>query len=321
MNRYSLAHVTQFEYDAPVSDSYNEVRLRPVQDDLQSCLSFRLNTNPPAASSTHLDYYGNTVHYFNVLREHRELRIEATSVVLVQAAPPLPTRSVALSALAGMRESMDEHYDFLSVTDYVPHDHGVRELGIQAERESDGSCAGFAATAMRLVHGAFRYEKGATHVHSSIRDTLTTGAGVCQDFSHILLALLRIHGLPARYVSGYHVPAKPNGHEANGVEEVIGGHASHAWVEVFIPEQGWFGLDPTLGAPIVGQHVRIAYGRDYGDVAPIRGVYKGNAGQHMSVDVGLRPALDDNGCEHMLERVSPGGASPTGPSQQPQQQQ
>jgi transglutaminase-like putative cysteine protease len=319
MNRYGLTHVTQFAYDAPVTDNYNEVRLRPLQDNVQSCLSFRLTTDPPAATSTHFDFYGNAVHRFNVLREHRQMRIEASSVVLVQQAPALPEQGVFLNALDGMRDVLDEYYDFLSPTDYVPHDPGLRELGGKAESECDGTCAGFAAAAMRIVHDTFRYEKGATHVHSSICDTLRTGAGVCQDFAHILLALVRMHGLPGRYVSGYLMPLRAS-EPGVSMEEVIGGQASHAWMEIFIPEAGWFGLDPTLGAPVGAQHVRVAYGRDYRDVAPIRGVYKGNAGQHMSVDVGVRPALDDEGCEHLQERAALPALASDGPPQQPQQQ-
>lgn len=320
MNRYSLVHVTQFDYDAPVTDNYNEVRLRPLQDHLQTCLSFRLTTDPSAGTSTHLDYHGNTVHRFNVLREHRHLRIEACSVVLVQPPPSLPTQGVLLNAQGSMDDALDEYYDFLNPTDYVPHETGLRELGAKAESECDGTYSGFSAAAARIVHNTFRYEKGATHVNSSICDTLGTGAGVCQDFAHILLALVRMHGIPGRYVSGYLVPLRASAPGVT-VEEVIGGQASHAWVEVFIPEAGWFGLDSTLGAPVGLQHVRVAYGRDYGDVAPIRGVYRGNAGQQMSVDVGVRPALDDEGCEHLQERAAVPVLDSDGPPQQPQQQQ
>ncbi len=319
MNRYRLVHVTQFSYDAPITDSYNEVRLRPMQDDWQSCLSFRLVTDPHVATAMHFDFFGNSVHRFNLLGEHRQLRVEADSVVLVQAPPQLPDGGLSLRELEGMADELDEYYDLIHPTDYVPHENGVRELAEKAVAESDGSCAGFAAAAMRIVHDSFRYEKGATHVHSSICDTLRTGRGVCQDFTHILLAVLRSRGLPARYVSGYLVPRR-TAEPGASVEEVIGGQASHAWIEVLIPGKGWFGLDPTTGVPAGLQHVRVAYGRDYGDVAPVRGVYKGHAGQHMSVDVKVRPALDDEGCEHLQETAAAPASQPEGPVQQPQQQ-
>jgi transglutaminase-like putative cysteine protease len=319
MNRYRLVHVTHFNYDAPVSNSYNEVRLRPLQDDTQSCLTFSLTTEPRAATAMHVDYFGNWVHRFNVLHEHRALRIEADSVVLVQEQPPLPENSPRLSEMSDLEDEVADLYDFLAPTDYVPHDPDLTQLSTEAEANSDGTSAGFVAAAMGLVHQSFRYEKGATHVHSAIHDTLRSGAGVCQDFAHILLGILRMNGLPARYVSGYLVPRR-TAEPGASVEEVIGGQASHAWTEVFIPGAGWFGLDPTLGGFVGLQHVRAAYGRDYGDVAPIRGVYKGHAGQQMSVDVRVRPALDDEGCEHLQEPVTLGGPPQSGPPQQGHQQ-
>jgi transglutaminase-like putative cysteine protease len=159
--------------------------------------------------------------------------------------------------------------------------------------------------ASALIHAKFKYVKGATHVNSSIQDSLAVGAGVCQDFAHLLLGVVRKRGLPARYVSGYLVPASAASPDAK-LQEVIGGSASHAWAEVYLPESGWIGLDPTLGKPLGLQHVRIAYGRDYGDVAPVRGVYKGHAGQRLSVDVSVRPAIDDDGREQLNEnKVTP----------------
>ncbi len=109
--------------------------------------------------------------------------------------------------------------------------------------------AGFAQAASDLIHERFRYVKGATHVHSSIEDSLSIGAGVCQDFAHVLLGVVRMRGIPGRYVSGYLVPGSDTGPDARQ-EEVIGGQASHAWAEVLIPENGWMGLDPTLGNPV-----------------------------------------------------------------------
>ena len=321
MNRYRLMHITEFSYDAPVFESFNEVRLRPMQDERQSCLSFRLVTDPPANAAAHFDYLGNFVHRFNIPQRHRALSITADSIVLVESPAPLPSDCPAVAELARFQADLDEHADFLEPTDYAPHASPVRDLAERAERDADGSTTGFAVAAMKLVHGSFRYEQGATHVQSSIHDTLVTGAGVCQDFAHILLAMLRLRGLPARYVSGYLVPRQATDPAAS-LEQVIGGQASHAWAEVFIPGAGWIGLDPTAGSPTGVQHVRVAYGRDYGDVAPVRGVYKGEAGQHLSVDVRVRPAVDDDGREHLAEPATVRNDAPAEEmSQQHEQQQ
>ena len=322
MNRYRIYHVTEFQYDGPVSESYNEVRLRPRQDDGQSCLSFVLNSKPAARASSYVDAAGNWVHRFNVLPEHCKLLIESDSVVLVHAPHAFPENGLALRDLESCAGEIDDHFDLLAPTVYVPHDSAVKELIQAAERGCDGRAASFAAAAASVIHTRFRYEQGATHVQSSVDDVLHAGAGVCQDFAHLLLAVLRMRGLPARYVSGYLVP-RSTAEPGASVEEVIGGQASHAWVEVYLPGSGWFGLDPTLGRPVGLQHVRVAYGRDYGDVPPVRGVYKGHAGQRLSVDVRVRPALDSEGWEHLVETAAGPAEAPEseGPQQQQQQQQ
>jgi len=322
VNRYRLQHVTLFEYDGPVSESYNEVRLRPRQDETQSCLSFRLSTDPSSRPSAHVDPFGNWVHRFNVLAEHRRLRVAADSVVLVQTPPAIPAGTRRLADLDLLDEEIDQYYDLLAPTAYAPHLAELAGLMQEAGERSDGSAGSYALAAATLIYERFRYEKGATHVQSSIRDALSTGAGVCQDFAHLLLAVLRMRHLPARYVSGYLVPRR-TAEPGASVEEVIGGQASHAWAEVYLPGAGWFGLDPTLGRPVCLQHVRVAYGRDYGDVAPVRGVYKGHAGQRLSVDVQVRPALDHEGCEHLAQTNAgpPRGPLPEEPPQQQQQQQ
>ncbi len=323
MNRYRLLHITEFQYDGPVSESYNEVRLRPMQDEQQSCLSFRISTIPPTHPSSHLDFFGNWVHQFNVLPDHRMLRIETESVVLVHSPAALPTTGILMSNLDHGREPLcDDFYDLLTPTEYVPQPESLNTLIESAERDSDGTVLSFVRAASKNIHTNFRYEKGATQVKSTIIDALTTGAGVCQDFAHLMIAVARKRGLPARYVSGYLVPRR-TAEPGASIEEVIGGQASHAWTEIYIPELGWVAEDPTLGKPVGLQHVRIAYGRDYGDVAPVRGVYKGHAGQRLSVDVRVRPALDDEGCEHLQETAAgPVVDLPdTEPPQQQQQQQ
>ena len=323
MNRYHLLHATEFRYDGPVSESYNEVRLRPMHDETQSCLSFRLITNPASRGTSYRDAFGNWVHQFNILPEHQYLKIEAESVVLAHEAPIPPADSMKLSELDSHGEELEEAYlDFVVPTGYVPHVAKLDELILAASQVCDGSVGGFVQAASDLIHQRFEYVKGATHVNSSIEDSLSVGAGVCQDFAHLLLGVVRKRGLPARYVSGYLVPesaASPNAK----LQEVIGGSASHAWAEVYLPGNGWVGLDPTLGMPLGLQHVRLAYGRDYGDVAPVRGVYKGHAGQRLSVDVRVRPALDDDGREQLNENKA-ASAEPTPiveRAQQPAQQQ
>jgi len=318
MNRYHLVHTTEFLYDSPVSESYNEVRLRPMHDDGQSCLSFRLTTTPSSRGTAYRDAYGNWVHQFNVLPEHRHLRVEAESVVLAHDPPAGDTSSMTLSQFDSRRIHWEEqHFDFLAPTGYVPHLAALAELSKAAQRCCDGSVRGFVNAASDVVHETFRYVKGATHVHSSIEDALSLEAGVCQDFAHVLLGVVRMRGLPGRYVSGYLVPNGAAGPTARQ-EEVIGGQASHAWMEVLLPDDGWIGLDPTLGKPVGMRHVRVAYGRDYGDVAPVRGVYRGQAGQRLAVDVRVRPEIDGEGREQINE-AAPAPSVPTGVLERPQQ--
>jgi len=323
MNRYRLLHTTEFQYDGLVSESYNEVRLRPLQDEMQSCLSFRLNTDPGSSTSSYLDFFGNWVHQFNILRDHRALKIDAECVVLVHAPKPAQIDGMPLAQLEAMQEDLsNEFYDLMAPSVYIPHTRELSGLVELAELESNGTVGGFVDAAVRLIHSRFKYEKGATHVNSSIQDSLQSRSGVCQDFAHLLIGLARVRGLPARYVSGYLVPKKSAAIDPS-VEEVIGGQASHAWAEIYIPHVGWVGQDPTLGRATGLQHIRVAYGRDYGDVPPVRGVYKGHAGQRLSVDVRVRPALDDEGHEYLQETAAGPVEVPTEeePPQQQQQQQ
>jgi transglutaminase-like putative cysteine protease len=305
MNRYRLVHTTEFVYDAPVSESYNEVRLRPLHDERQSCLSFRLTTSPGSRGTAYRDAHGNWVHQFNVLPEHRRLKVEAESVILAHGTSEAPADRTTLAEFDSRRDQLDEeHFDLVAPTGYVPHLAALKEIIQAAERASDATVAGFVRAVSDAIHERFRYVKGATHVHSSIEDSLSLGAGVCQDFAHLLLGVVRMRGIPGRYVSGYLVSGSAASSEARQ-EDVIGGQASHAWTEVLMPSNTWMPLDPTLGKPVGLRHIRVAYGRDYGDVAPVRGVYKGRAGQRLSVDVRVRPALDDAGCEQLSESAAP----------------
>jgi transglutaminase-like putative cysteine protease len=325
LNRYKLAHVTLFAYDGQVSESYNELRLRPRHDESQSCLSFRLTTTPYSKPTSYLDYFNNWVHHFHIMPEHRELRVESEAIVLVHP-PAYYIREVPLEELDQRQESLqDEFFDWTSTSDYCPQMTELEPLIQETEARCDGTVKSFMLAAEKLVHERFKYQKGATHVNSSIRDCLQTGAGVCQDFSHLLIALLRQRGIPARYVSGYMVPKHSNdfGETApvGATENVIGGQATHAWVQAHVPDFGWVGLDPTVGHFAEDRHIVIARGRDYGDVPPVRGVYKGHAGQSLSVDVLVRPALDHEGAELLMESSATPAPRPSALELEQQQQQ
>jgi transglutaminase-like putative cysteine protease len=320
-NRYKLAHVTLFSYDGVVSESYNELRLRPRHDESQSCLSFRLTTVPFSKPAAHLDYFNNWVHQFHILPEHTELRVESEAIVLVHPQLPHVVRNLPLAELDAMSDTLaDEYFDWLEPSQYCPRLLALDGILAESEGRCDGTARGFADTAACLIHEQFTYKPGATHVHSSIQDCLSTRAGVCQDFSHLLIAVLRQRGLPARYVSGYLIPRQSMDGRA-GMENVIGGQASHAWVQAYIPETGWVGLDPTVGHFVEERHIVVARGRDYGDVPPVRGVYKGHAGQSLSVDVLVRPALDDEGAELLQETAAAPPPRPEDDAEQQQQQQ
>lgn len=322
LNRYKLAHVTVFSYDGPVSESYNELRLRPRHDETQSCLSFRLTTRPSSRPAAHLDYFDNWVHHFHILPEHRELRVESEAIVLVHPTLPPAASPARLDELDRRQDSLrEEFYDWMAPSEYCPLAPSLKPFVDEIEARCDGSVRSFAETAATVVNEKFTYKPGATHVHSSVEDILETRAGVCQDFSHLLIAILRRRGLAARYVSGYLIPRQRVSQDDSraAMENVIGGQASHAWVQANIPDLGWIGLDPTVGYFVDEQHILVARGRDYGDVPPVRGVYKGHAGQHLSVDVLVRPALDNEGSELLQETSAP----PPRPDHElaPQQQQ
>jgi transglutaminase-like putative cysteine protease len=258
--RLQIEHVSTFTYDHPISEAYTEMRMRPLDAGGQRCLSFSLTPQPREEVRHYLDRFGNGVHHFDVLGSHRQLVVTAASLVLTpEAFQPEPE---ALSQL--------EAFDYLQGTYYAPLAPALADLA--AQHAVPGDPASTARFLMETSHGALIYEKGVTDVQTTADQALRLGRGVCQDFTHVMLAACRSQGLPARYVSGY---LYNNGHTA----------ASHAWVDVHLPGQGWVSLDPTHNRAQTGQYVRVAIGRDYGDVPPTRGVFKGQAKEKLDVKV------------------------------------
>ena len=288
--RYRITHHTAYSYASPAYESFNEVRLQPVSGETQNCLDFELTIDPPATVITFPDYYGNTVHNFGVPYLHDHLTIEATSTVVTFTAAnePLagprgtdPDRSRPLAALAADPLLADEWAEFLSPSTYVALESASGALAQALLAEEPGTTAyAFLRRAGAYIRERFTYRLGTTTVHSTVAEVIAGGSGVCQDYAHLLLSLCRHAGLPARYVSGY-------------LGDVAESGASHAWVEAFVPEYGWVGIDPTLGAPCTGRHVKVATGRDYADVAVVRGTYRGGA--EATLEVTVRGTILDDG--------------------------
>ena len=257
-----IQHTTTFTYDHLISEAYTEMRLKPLDADGQRCLSFRLTTEPHDTVLRYADQFGNDVRHFDFIQPHQKLMVSAMSEV--QTPDLYIADSSSLSPL--------DEFNYLSPTDYAPHTPDL--AAFSASHKLFGNPTQSALTLMRVIYETLVYEKGATDVKTTADQALTLGRGVCQDFSHIMLAACRLQNIPARYVSGY---LYNNGYDT----------ASHAWVDVLVPERGWISLDPTHNTEQTGQYVRVAVGRDYADVPPTRGIFKGNAKEKMDVEVSV----------------------------------
>jgi len=280
--RYRIRHRTSYRYAAPAFESFNEVRLQPLAGPTQTLLDFDLSIEPPATVISFRDYHGNAVHDFGVAYLHDSLVIESTSDVVTHAGADEPLAgpvegeqdvSPLLRDLAGDAALEDELAEFLGPSVFVPLADESAGIAEALRVEAPGATAlDFFRRAAAHVRDHLDYVLGTTTVESSVAEVLAGGSGVCQDFAHVLVSLCRHVGLPARYVSGY----------LGGVSVAS---ASHAWVEAYIPPYGWIGVDATLGTPCTGQHVKLGVGRDYADVAVLRGTYHGGGRAELEVEV------------------------------------
>lgn len=269
---FELKHETLFEYNAPVSESYLEFRLSPATDSCQRVLQHRCHVSPSRAVRHHLDYLGNTVTTFNILHIHERIQVTFESLVETFTGARRVGSLSGLTRFDSLKPSARTAWtpEFLEYVKRFEHLRGG--LPVQTVEE-----------VRNTVHEGFRYDTEATHSGSTINDLLGAGAGVCQDFSHLMIAVCRWLDVPARYVSGYVLTDSA----------ATGSAASHAWVEYFDGDEGWWGVDPTHNLWVTDQHVRIGVGRDYDDVAPNRGVYRGGAEEQVSVSVHLRSITPD----------------------------
>ena len=257
---YRVSHRTTYSYDEDVSDSLGIGYLVPRELSWQHVVAHELTLDPATDdATTDLDYYGNTATYFQVTSPHQVLDILATSVVEVDA-PAYDPEALAVAWESARPMQCEDVADAWRAQDFAQ--------AYAAESLTPGRPLGEAVTdLMHRIHADFRYDKTATTVTSTVDDIFDKRAGVCQDFAHLTLACLRAHGLAVRYVSGYLATTPPP-----GKERIVGADATHAWAAVWMPGGGWLALDPTNDQWVNDRYVTVAWGRDYADVPPVKGV-------------------------------------------------
>jgi transglutaminase-like putative cysteine protease len=265
--KLEIMHSTRYRYTGPIAETVMEVRLRPMDGNGQRCLDFGLELSHGVKARSYMDGYGNNVHYFNLVRPHSALNVISRSTVETGLGPDTdPGEELVL--------------DFLRFRSPVKDVDGVRELAQQhaiGNPPSPESVESAMEELTLMISRNFAYDRTVTNVYSAVDDVLKLRAGVCQDFAHLLIAVARAMGVPARYVSGYiHTPGDRTA------------AASHAWAEAWIAGRGWVGFDATHPVHTTEHHVRLAVGRDYSDAAPTRGVYVGSATGTMSISVRTR---------------------------------
>ncbi len=256
MWRMRVVHSTGYAYKSPVTASFNEARLTPRSDSRQNVILNRVETVPATRSYRYTDYWGTAVTAFDLHAPHTELEVTSSSVVETDSG------EAAIDALSWEEmksEAVIDRFDeVLGPTGYTPHSKRIRRVGERIAKYHEPAEAVVAAA--QWAHSELEYVAGTTGVHSSGLDALREGKGVCQDFAHLSLIVLRSMGIPARYVSGYLHPKKKA-----GVGDTIDGQ-SHAWIQAWTG--GWWNYDPTNDTAINEQYISVGVGRDYADVTP-----------------------------------------------------
>jgi len=276
MSKFKIRHITKYTYEGLVRDSANQVMLYPLQDDYQDVIEQKLLITGNPVVDVYRDYYGNSVGTFTHARPHPELVIDSRIVVALSPRP-LPEDNIPqdlqweeLTKLKYQPELIDflkqERFDALPEVNVI----------IEEERRKHSSPLVSAKYFCKYVYSTFEYKKGITTVETTLDEVWKLRSGVCQDFAHFLLVMLRLIDIPARYVSGYICPKK-NGMRGEG--------ATHAWVEAYIPFYGWLGLDPTNNLVVNDTHVKLAVGKNFSDCSPVKGTYRGSSNHTLEVAV------------------------------------
>lgn len=277
MPTFKIVHITKYEYNFPIKESINEVRLFPYYFDNQEVLQHQLliTTNPFVEISK--DFYGNSVGNFNILKPHKEMIIESQMVVKVIHSLKIPEIDATKVQDLAIDKVNNSSLLRLCYPDVIINQKKIDSY-LRKIDATTISVIEIARKCSEYIFKNFTYTKGITNIETTIDEILVHKKGVCQDFAHVLLQFLRTAGIPSRYVSGYICP------NAVGFR---GEGATHAWVEFYTPSQGWLGIDPTNNIWTMDKHVKLSVGRDFNECTPVKGTFKGFAKQTLSVSVSI----------------------------------
>ena len=313
-----LTHQTDLTYSDLISESVMELRMAPRQEQDQHRLSFTLAIGPPTSANSYFDWMGNTVHWFTVASFHKQIRIVATSVVETDRQQPDPRR---FTDTWPVKTSENDYalYDFKHFRGPIGDSPALRQLVEQIKPKQGENVGGLAMRTLDLIKEKFTFKKGVTKATSPITEILDKGAGVCQDFTQLMIGVGRSLGIPARYVSGLVHP---------DASKYVGATETHAWCEYLLPSVGWIGFDPANHRLVGANYVKVAIGRDYHDVAPNKGRYTGKVTESIVVSVtseelpGIPPELAAERIQSLSIPTYPSGSMGSiDPNQQVEHQQ
>jgi transglutaminase-like putative cysteine protease len=279
MPSYKIKHITRYSYSSPVIDCINQIMLYPIIDSLVEVRNHEIKISLDPLIESFVDYFGNHVGVFSIIKPHTSLLIESVADVITK---PIifPADDMAPNLQWDALKNLQYHtayMDFLKPEVFNSYEEVKNILNEIMTREKTPLQN---ATALsEYVYTNFIYQKGITNVETKTEDIWKLKAGVCQDFAHILLVFLRMFEIPSKYVSGYICPKD---------KEMRGEGATHAWVEAYIPNYGWLGLDPTNNCIVNDGHVRLATGRNFEDCTPVKGTYKGSGEHTLEVSVEIK---------------------------------
>lgn len=291
MKFYAVRHLTKFLYSRPVSESVMETRMHPRSDSNQRCLTFSLSVSPRCRVFSYRDHLGNQIQHFDIPGEHDQLVIIAESLIEHQPLAELPhLRFPSAWSDLDSQVSRGDYWEMLLPSEFAKPTPALQALAAKLDVTRRDDPLTLVQEINRRLFEYIRYVPRSTRVDSPIDEAIETREGVCQDFAHIMIALLRHLRVPCRYVSGYlYQSDRENDRSSSG--------ATHAWVEAFLPHLGWVGFDPTNNLLARDRHIRTAIGRDYADVPPTHGIYRGKSKSELYVAVKVDafdqpPALD-----------------------------